>query len=437
MATPTTHRSGGGPVERARVPALDGLRGLCALAVLVFHVSYSSGVMHHYSDPREDVWGYLTAGMGVFLPPFFVLSGLMLYLPFARRTLIDSAPKPPLLPFLWRRVLRIVPAFWLVTVVVIVALNYDKIDGPWYVLRPLLMIHFFVRTEWIIGLDPTWTVPAEMVFYLSLPAVAWIAHRLARRVEDPARRMRRMFWPIAVLVLVGAGWTAYCFLPAMAADVWYLNFFPFGYVGFFAGGMALAVLTAYGEATGRTPALYRAAARRPLAFWAAAAVAYALNVPQPFGRPGTGDWGALAQQMVLHVLFFVFAVLLVIPVVAPGARSRTVDAVLTNRPMVFLGRISYGIYLWHVFFIHVVLQNGWIFGTTAVPDAVLRGQVGFWPMVVVSLAGSVVAASISFYALEQPISRRLRTLFDRPAPPADVPPRSEPGAAEPRVLTKA
>lgn len=404
-------------MEKARVPALDGLRGLCALAVLVFHVSYSSGVMHHFSDPRDNTWGYLTAGMGVFLPPFFVLSGLMLYLPFARHTL-SGAAKPPVLPFLWRRVLRIVPAFWLVTIVAIVTLNYDKIDSVWYVLRPILMIHFFVRTEWIVGLEPTWTVPAEMVFYLSLPAVGWLIHRLARRVDSPARRVRRMLVPVAALVLIGAGWTAYCFLPSMAADVWYLNFFPFGYIGFFAAGMALAVLTAYTEATGRAPALYRWAAKRPLLFWAAAVAAYALNVPQPFGNPGTGDWGALTQQMVLHLLFFAFAVLLVIPVVAPGASSRTIDAVLTNRPMVYLGRISYGIYLWHVYFIYVVLQDGWIFGRTAVPDAMLRGQVGFWPMLAFTLAASVIAAVISYYALEQPLSRKLRTLFDRPVPAA-------------------
>ncbi|MFJ9813410.1 acyltransferase family protein [Streptomyces sp. NPDC101158] len=399
-------------MEKARVPALDGLRGLCALAVLVFHVSYSAGVMHHFSDPRDNVWGHLTAGMGVFLPPFFVLSGLMLYLPFARRTLAGAA-KTPVLPFLWRRVLRIVPAFWLVTLVAIGTLNYDKIDSVWYVLRPILMVHFFVRTEWIVGLEPTWTVPAEMVFYLSLPAVGWLVHKLARRVEDPARRMRRMFVPIIALVLIGAGWTAYCFLPSMTADVWYLNFFPFGYIGFFAGGMALAVLTAYREATGRTPALYRAAAKRPLLFWAAAVVAYALNVPQPFGNPGMGDWGALTQQMIMHVLFFAFAMLLVIPVVAPGAKSRFMDAILTNRPMVYLGRISYGVYLWHVFFVYVILQDGWIFGKTAVPDAMLRGQVGFWPMVAFSLGASVVAAMISHYALEQPLSRKLRTLFDK------------------------
>ncbi|RPK24624.1 Acyltransferase family protein [Streptomyces sp. ADI91-18] len=425
MATRTTGRAGTGPVEKARVPALDGLRGLCALAVLIFHVSYSAGVMHHFADPRDNVWGHLTAGMGVFLPPFFILSGLMLYLPFARRTMSGEAAKQPVLPFLWRRVLRIVPAFWLVTVVAILTLNFDKIDSAWYVLRPLLMVHFFVRTEWIVGLEPTWTVPAEMVFYLSLPAVAWVVHKIARGVADPARRMRRMLLPIGALVLVGSAWTAYCFLPSMTADVWYLNFFPFGYIGFFAGGMGLAVLTAYSEVTGRVPALYRAAAKRPLAFWAAAVVAYALNVPQPFGNPGMGDWGALTQQMVMHVLFFAFAMLLVIPVVAPGAQSRTIDAVVSNRPMVFLGRISYGIYLWHVFFVYVILQDGSIFGKTAVPDGMIRGQVGFWPMFAFSLAASVVAALVSHYALEQPLSRKLRRIFDKPAAaPAPAAPAS-------------
>lgn len=188
---------------------------------------------NHFADPRANVWGYLTEGMGVFLPPFFVLSGLMLYRPFARRTVTAEGATPRVASFYWRRFVRIVPAFWALVLASILLLDYDKIDGVWFFLRPLLMVHFFTRAEWITGIEPTWTVPTEMLFYLALPVIAWVIHKFAVRGATPARRARRMFVPLVALVLIGMAWTAYCFLPSMTADVWYLSFWPFGYVGYF------------------------------------------------------------------------------------------------------------------------------------------------------------------------------------------------------------
>ncbi|MYV67033.1 acyltransferase family protein [Streptomyces sp. SID2131] len=399
--------------QKRRVPVLDGLRGLCAVAVLVYHVAYTAGVSNHFADPRANLWGYLTEGMGVFLPPFFVLSGLMLYRPFARRTVTAEGTAPRAVPFYWRRFVRIVPAFWVLVLASILLLDYDKIDGAWFFLRPLLMVHFFSRAEWITGIEPTWTVPTEMLFYLALPVIAWGIHRFAVRGATPAQRARRMFVPLVALVLIGMAWTAYCFLPSMTADVWYLSFWPFGYVGYFAGGMALAVMLSYAEVAPRQPALFRWAAKWPMGFWLVALIAYLANVPHPFGEPGMGDWGALTQQMVLHVLFFVFSLCVVIPLVAPGARSKTMNLVLANRPMAFLGRISYGIYLWHVFFIHVVLHNGSMFGKSAVNSGMLRGTVGFAEMVSLVLLGTLLSALASHYVIEEPLNKKLRGLFDR------------------------
>ncbi|MCY0942919.1 acyltransferase family protein [Streptomyces antarcticus] len=407
-------RTGGAEVAaQRRVPVLDGLRGLCAVAVLIYHVAYTAGVSNHFADPRADFWGYLTEGMGVFLPPFFVLSGLMLYRPFARRTVTGSGPRTKVVPFIGRRAVRIVPAFWVLVLASILLLDYDKIDGVWFFLRPLLMIHFFVRTEWITGIEPTWTVPTEMLFYVALPALAWLMHKFAHRAATAAQRARRLFVPLVVLVLIGMAWTAYCFLPSTAADVWYLSFFPFGYIGYFAGGMALAVLLSYAEVSPKKPALLRWAAKWPMGFWLVALLAYLANVPHPFGEPGMGNWGALTQQMVLHALFFVFSMCVVIPLVTPGANSKSMNLLLANKPMVFLGKISYGIYLWHVFFIHVVLNNGSMFGKPAVNSGLLRGTVGFGTMLTLVLLGTLVTALASHYVLEEPLNKKLRGYFDR------------------------
>jgi peptidoglycan/LPS O-acetylase OafA/YrhL len=394
--------AGPASVDKKRVPRLDGIRGFAALGVIVYHVAFITGVSKHISDPGAGIWGVLTEGLSVCLTPFFVLSGLLLYRPFARATLAGTA-RPKAGPFLGKRALRVLPAYFVMTTVVLLTLNWYDINGFWYVLRPYALVHFFYRGPWITGMEPTWTVPAEVTFYLLLPALAWAIHRYARRAVDPAARARRMVLPIGLFALAGFGWTAFVYLPSMAPSVYYYSFWPFGYVGFFAGGMVLATLSAYAEIAPRPPAFYRLVNRRPNLCWLGALAVYLLYLPKPFGTPEKGDYPALVQQMVDQVLILAFALLVVAPLSVPNLRSRFIDAALANPPVRYLGRVSYGVYLWHVALIHVWFKNGSIFGKHPVNVAFLRGGAGFWELLAFVVAGSVVAASVSYYLVERPL----------------------------------
>ncbi len=68
---------------------------------------------------------------------------------------------------------------------------------------------------------------------------------------------------------------------------------------------------------------------------------------------------------------------------------------LRSRPAVYLGLVSYGIYLWHWYILRIVADwFGW---------PLYHGN---WIVVfVVGLAVSVVAASVSWFALERPVMR--------------------------------
>src|SRR3954447_24513992 len=89
---------------------LDGLRGLAALAVLADHT------VQHGSDQSAGVLRVLF-GMGAQgLTVFFVLSGFLLYRPFAA-ALLDGTPMQPTRVYVRNRLLRILPAYWVVFVV--------------------------------------------------------------------------------------------------------------------------------------------------------------------------------------------------------------------------------------------------------------------------------------------------------------------------------
>ena len=85
-----------------RVRALDGLRGIAILMVMLYHQTVmvgSTGI-----DRFVGFWT-LTGWIGVDL--FFVLSGFLLFMPYAKSLLFDS-PWPSLRLFYTRRALRMV-----------------------------------------------------------------------------------------------------------------------------------------------------------------------------------------------------------------------------------------------------------------------------------------------------------------------------------------
>ncbi|GII67498.1 acyltransferase [Sphaerisporangium krabiense] len=407
-----------------RIPKLEGVRGVLAMGVLVFHVAWQAGATNYADKVGNGIWGHLADGLTVMLPPFFLLSGLFLYRPFARAVMTQDA-RPGAGTFLFRRGLRILPAYWLLIAVVLLGINLRGIDSVWDVIRPVFALHFYLPDgQPNIGLGHSWTVPTELTFYLLLPVLAWLAAVFAGRGGDVAKRARAALWPAVLLFAVGIAWVTYTNLPSFKGpfEFW---FWPFYYVSAFACGMALAVFSSKSELTGVTPAIYRAAAKHPNLFWLAALVIYVVNIPKPFGEPGMGTIGSLTQELVGHILILVFAVLFLLPLLVPEARSRLMDVTLANKPMRYLGRISYGIYLWHIPFQNFYVGNGNMFGKTPVMDAELRGTSGFWELFAFVAVGSVLAATLSYFLLERPLvnyftRRAKRKLQSRiPVAPAD------------------
>ena len=165
-------------------PALDGLRGVAVLLVLLIHTAVPMTEGFPDDDVVQLFWSaieplYILGGTGVHL--FFVLSGFLLFLPFARRLLVGGN-KPRTGLFYRRRLLRILPAYYMALVLVWAVFERDTIVEPFKQFAThALLIHNY---SWLTyrGLNvPTWTMAVESQFYLLLPllgaAAVWLFSR--------------------------------------------------------------------------------------------------------------------------------------------------------------------------------------------------------------------------------------------------------------------
>ena len=390
--------------RRARVPVLDGIRGLIAIGVLFTHTAYFAGIMDLGPLKGVPVLNFLSVGLTIILTPFFLLSGMLLYKSFAKATFTGTS-SPPLKAFFARRLLRIVPTYWVVVAAALLLIDFASIKNVWYVVAPVLGLHYFKNTDasgLIPGMEITWSVVTEVLFYLLLPIAAALVNRYARKVAgDPARQLRRMVWCLLPFVLIGPAWEIYTHLPSMGEYPIQI-FWPPNFLGVMAVGMVLGALNAYYDVTGKVPGLYRLAAKSPLSWWALAFALYIVNCIRPFDKAGGSDYPPMSQALLDHVLTVVWGVLVLVPLIAPTARSKVMDVVLGNKVSVFLGRISYGVYLWHFPVLYFAFGAGSVFGTEpmmtpgTINPALLVGEVLF---------GTIIVATLSYYLVERPAGR--------------------------------
>lgn len=377
-------------------PALEGMRALAAAAVIVYHVAIYTGVT---LQPEPGILGNIASRGDLGVPIFFTLSGFLLYRPFAAASLRD-ADGPSARRYLWRRALRVLPAYWLATVVCLAVFNRDMLTGVWEVVRPLLLLHVYERDVLPLGIGQTWSLSAEVAFYLLLPLLAVGLARLGRGAAGPAGRARRQTAALAVLVAVGIGSAILTHLPS-AGDYPPAHLWLPEYAGFFAGGMALAVLLARAEADPlRPPAAVRLARTRPGLLWLGAAAAFALACT-PLTGPVDISYPTAAEAVAEQLLYLVCAVLLI----APSALGAWQAPVLSTPAVRWLGRISYGLFLWHLAFLEGYFKvTDDEFGTGSFP--VVLGLVA---------AGTLAAATISYYAVERPVQALRPRLGEAPA----------------------
>ncbi len=328
-----------------RVASLTGIRAVAALLVVLTHAAYTTG-----KYPQGYV-GLVYSRMEIGVPIFFVLSGFLLFLPWVKAASAGS-PAPSVRRYAWHRVRRIMPAY-VVTVVAAYLVYHFRTAGPnpghtWEGLFRNLTLTQIYTDDYLYsflhqGLTQMWSLAVEVAFYVVLPLLAYLLLVvLCRRRWRP----RLLLSGLMVLALVSPAWLALVhsvdWLPD-GARLW----LP-GYLAWFVGGMALAALQPMGV---------RAYA------WVCVplAVACYFIASTPIAGEPTTSPAELREALAKTAFYAVIATLVVAPLAlgprrdGGGPERGWYARLLASRPMVFLGEISYEIFLIHLITMELVM----------------------------------------------------------------------------------
>lgn len=365
--------------HRGFIAPLEGLRAVAAIGIALTHTAFQTGL------PGNSIF----ARFDFFVPVFFALSAFLLW---RRHGVIghgahNLAPNQRRARYYASRAGRILPAYFVLVVLVFLTLPEAYRATPSQVVANLTLTQIYVSGGLAPGLTHLWSLCVEVAFYLFLPALAWALARC---------RPHRRIPVIAALALVSLAWP---FLPFVAASpapgVPNLQIFPVSYACWFAVGLIAA------ELEGRVA--WRLHAWQRLLAWGAA-----LGVAWVAAQPWFGPLGLVhpsPSEFVRRVLAgTVFAALFLLPhaLAAPHAGSR----VLASAPMQYLGRWSYGIFLWHI----PVLT--WVFPLLG--RAPFSG--GFLVVSVLTVLLTIPVAAASFEFVEAPAAAWLRARLSTPRP---------------------
>ncbi|HMG57991.1 MAG TPA: acyltransferase [Kofleriaceae bacterium] len=328
---------------RGRIPGLDGLRAVSIMIVLCAH---ATGTRNMPPMPRLAVFGDL----GV--RTFFVISGFLI------TTLLlaeyEKRGRISLKDFYIRRVYRIFPAFYvyLAVLLVVAALGWIALPTADVVFAATYTMNFHAERTWWLG--HLWSLAVEEQFYLIWPLVLAVL------------RPRRALW-FAIGGIAAA--------PALRVAAWVVwpeirpltdQAFPFVF-----DALATGCVLALARDRLETSPIYIAWIDSPMFWVLPLACVFALAVPRTGFNLGLGvTIGNLGIAMAIHRCV--------------RHPELPVGRMLEARPLVFVGGLSYSLYLWQQPFVNRHAD----------------GIINSFPFHLLLAFG---AALVSYYLVEQPV----------------------------------
>jgi peptidoglycan/LPS O-acetylase OafA/YrhL len=345
--------------QKIYFPALDSLRAIAMMMVFAAHLGPVAATVGNWT-----IWTAPASIGRVGMVLFFVLSGFLItYLLLVER---EDRHRIDIPRFYLRRILRIWPLYFLIVGIcqfLIPVKGLFGLDSIYSVTAPnfrlaslyylLFLPNLAFLTVWPVNplLGYTWSIGVEEQFYLIWPLVLKLGRR---RLE-----------PICVVIIALVVWSAWAHIPKISSIIYWSK------MGFFALGGLMAYLRA------KRPAIVKALSPR-----ATQVVALLLSVAtMAAGGTIAGGWGTalLFALVILHATL-----------------PYTLIGRLRFRWLRYLGRISYGMYIFHVLVTTLVVQAG------------TRAAIAPWLLPVLAFAATALAGTLSWYGIERPFLRLRR-----------------------------
>jgi peptidoglycan/LPS O-acetylase OafA/YrhL len=386
----------------------DAIRAIACLGILCFHLStgalYVTGDLAGAGGTLTWMTAYgeagrialRTASTGFYL--FFVLSGFLVAAPFVS-AFVEGRPRPRLKPYFRNRALRLLPAAWLLFAFVLVRYG-SRGAGPGELLAMFTFTDDHVDHPLSTLVGQTWTLRVDLTFYLLVPIAAALAIRLlGGRLGIEGRR--RAVWLGAVAVGAVSLAFAHFASPSVGAAR-----SPVMLLCLFMPGVMLAAALA-GRPRQAPPRRLFAIATAVSCLGVAVLVSFprdALSLPIKLVIVGGGAGMALGGLILLER--------------HTGHAWRWME----SRPVRWVGRRSYGLYLWHLVLmaeLSLLLEGaespGWTYVT----------------LLALVIPATLVVSALSYRFVERP-AMRLRDRGPRRAPAAEEAP---PATAVPAAST--
>ena len=395
-------------MRTGEIRALTGLRIFAAIWVVLFH--FRPLLYGAAPDFTAAIAPLLDRGaQGVDL--FFILSGFVLtwtYIDKMGRSWSTRAT----LRFLWLRLARVWPvylvtlhfaALWIIFTLHVGHVPSEDVDtltATSYV-RQLFLVQlwfqpFFDDSSWD---GPAWSISAEWLAYLMFGVLVLVLFRVAR-----ATRARSLILlsiavtlpPIMFLLASGHFYTPWSWLPRIVLQ-------------FTAGAIACIAVRRL------RPSVRTRQWAGVLSLGLVGIMVGTLYWFDAHPLPGVVDSGG-----VVDVLFVPF-------VIALAVGAGTLPALLSLRPFVYLGQVSFSLYM-----VHELVHTAWNWAAQQF-ELPLTPTTGSKWIVAALLAACLAAAMLLYHLVEEPARRWMRRMVDvREVPPAShVGPATQPTDAKP------